>query len=540
MSKQITTIPKVPEEGAYAIEILVDGLIPNPWNKPRPVDEGLLASVAAQGILTPILVRPTGKTSGPMWEIIAGARRVAAASACGMTSVPAVVRRVDDATARQLTLIENAHRAGLTAWQEAEAVAELLEVCDAPAAAAALGWPVWRVRRRAKLLDLSPEWQDALNDASDPISRFPALWLEEVVVLSHELQDDLIYAARGADDLEDLRRSISNVTSGLANAPFDVTSATLCPKAGACTSCTKRTGAQPDLFPDEVDVKVTSTDSCLDRTCWAEKVKAHKAEKVAVLRAKHGDIPFVAGTSWISGYILESYPGIIASDGYTKAKKSDPGATAALSVVDKYGEELPEPKVVYVVLTSAKAQAAGKKAAGSRADAAADPAKVLEEKRAALETRRWVLVGQYVQEKLAQEAEASGTLQGPAESGESPLRMLALAAAAFGVECIGVTADPWEFLEEQDASNDSDAERALRECVASRMLEKIQLERARARGGEHDNLMREITKTCTFWGIALSELKDAADAEIPEPKSWAKLEAAAPVADAHDAFEDEA
>src|SRR5690606_7775862 len=118
-------------------------------------------------------------------------------------------------------------------------------------------------------------------------------------------------------------------------------------------------------------------------------------------------------------------------------------------------------------------------------------------------------------------------------------RMLALASAAFGIEKIGVNADAWDFIAEQDAGDDSDAERALRECVARSMLENIQLERVRARGVDHDNLTREITKSCTFWGIALSELKDAADAEIPEPKSWAKLEAAAPVADAHDAFEDE-
>jgi hypothetical protein len=55
----------------------------------------------------------------------------------------------------------------------------------------------------------------------------------------------------------------------LGEAPFDTTDATLVPKAGACSACPKRTGAQRELFSD-----VKSADLCTDPPCFKTKVDA--------------------------------------------------------------------------------------------------------------------------------------------------------------------------------------------------------------------------------------------------------------------------
>lgn len=56
----------------------------------------------------------------------------------------------------------------------------------------------------------------------------------------------------------------------LAEAPFDVADKELLPKAGPCTTCSKRTGNQPELFSD-----VKSADVCTEPSCFQKKVQRH-------------------------------------------------------------------------------------------------------------------------------------------------------------------------------------------------------------------------------------------------------------------------
>jgi ParB/RepB/Spo0J family partition protein len=85
--------------------------------------EELAASIDRNGLLQPILVRPT---RGGELELIAGERRWRAVRLLGLPSIPArVLHHVDDTTAAILGLVENVDREGLTAWEEAQAVAAL-------------------------------------------------------------------------------------------------------------------------------------------------------------------------------------------------------------------------------------------------------------------------------------------------------------------------------------------------------------------------------------------------------------------------------
>ena len=97
------------------------------------MDEGALnelaASIKAQGLMQPILVRPIGQDtlSGLVkYEIIAGERRFRASQLAGLTAVPVLVRDVDDLAAAAMALIENIQREDLNPLEEAQGIHRLI------------------------------------------------------------------------------------------------------------------------------------------------------------------------------------------------------------------------------------------------------------------------------------------------------------------------------------------------------------------------------------------------------------------------------
>jgi len=85
--------------------------------------EDLANSIKAQGVVQPIVVKPTG-TGG--YEIIAGERRWRAAQLAGLQEIPAVVRDVPDQAAMAMALIENIQRENLNPMEEANALQRLI------------------------------------------------------------------------------------------------------------------------------------------------------------------------------------------------------------------------------------------------------------------------------------------------------------------------------------------------------------------------------------------------------------------------------
>ena len=85
--------------------------------------EDLAASIRAQGVVQPIVVRPNG---AGRYEIIAGERRWRAAQLAGLDAIPAVVRDVPDESAVAMALIENIQREDLNAMEEAAAFQRLI------------------------------------------------------------------------------------------------------------------------------------------------------------------------------------------------------------------------------------------------------------------------------------------------------------------------------------------------------------------------------------------------------------------------------
>lgn len=117
----------ISEEEARITEISVDEIFPRA-DQPRQVfDEEKLAelalSIKENGILQPILVRPSGNG----YEIIAGERRFRAAKMAGLAAVPALVKEIDDKKAAEISLIENLQREDLNIVEEARAFKKMVE-----------------------------------------------------------------------------------------------------------------------------------------------------------------------------------------------------------------------------------------------------------------------------------------------------------------------------------------------------------------------------------------------------------------------------
>jgi ParB family chromosome partitioning protein len=114
--------------GARLLEVAVDDIVPNP-KQPRTVfdDEALdelTHSVKEFGLLQPIVVRDK---PGGGFELIMGERRLRAARAAGLDTVPAIVRDTTDDALLRDALLENIHRVQLNPLEEAAAYQQLLE-----------------------------------------------------------------------------------------------------------------------------------------------------------------------------------------------------------------------------------------------------------------------------------------------------------------------------------------------------------------------------------------------------------------------------
>ena len=119
--------PVTKEEGALR-DIPVAQIVRNPF-QPRknfePVElKELQESLHNNGLLQPVTVRPAPKGKG--FELIAGERRLRAATNLGWTEIPAVVKDMTDQEVLTLALVENLQRSDLNPIEEAEGYDRLI------------------------------------------------------------------------------------------------------------------------------------------------------------------------------------------------------------------------------------------------------------------------------------------------------------------------------------------------------------------------------------------------------------------------------
>lgn len=156
------------EEVRQPTELPISAIARNP-HQPRqaPAESGLeelAASIAAHGVLQPLLVSPS--PSG--WLLIAGERRLRAAQMAGLDRVPVVVRSTDEHEQLALALVENLQRADLNALEEATAFRQLMTEfgLTQEQVAVRVGRSRPSVANTLRLLEVDPAVQAALRSGA--------------------------------------------------------------------------------------------------------------------------------------------------------------------------------------------------------------------------------------------------------------------------------------------------------------------------------------------------------------------------------------
>lgn len=251
----------------------------------------LAENIKQVGMVQPIVARRVSDAryhGSFYYEIVAGERRWLAAQKAGLETVPVWIRDLNDQQALEVQLVENLQREGLHELAEAEGYETLMKQhgYDVEQLVAKVGKSRSYVYGRLKLLALGKQARDAFYKGA--ITGSHALLLARIPVL--ELQEQAleeVLAGRGwRDDDEPMsvreaaRHIAEKYTTRLDQAPFSTSDPDLVPDAGACSSCPKRTGNQPELFGD-----IKSADVCTDTQCFAAKREASAAIKIAQAKA---------------------------------------------------------------------------------------------------------------------------------------------------------------------------------------------------------------------------------------------------------------
>jgi ParB family transcriptional regulator, chromosome partitioning protein len=109
--------------GEVVQEVAVEMIDVNPYQTRGRLDSAelaeLSASIVATGVLQPVVLRDMG--AGKKFQLIAGERRWRASQSAGKATVPAIIRRVSNVQAMEMTIIENLQRSDLNAMEQARA-----------------------------------------------------------------------------------------------------------------------------------------------------------------------------------------------------------------------------------------------------------------------------------------------------------------------------------------------------------------------------------------------------------------------------------
>jgi ParB/RepB/Spo0J family partition protein len=265
--------------------IPLDLLDDSPFNPRKTFNPKKVADIAnsmkAVGQIQPIVARAV---SGGRFEIAAGHTRKRAAVEADLGTLDAIVRDLDDDEMIIIGLTENGDREDLPPLEEADAYKALID----------RGWTVDRivdgtgksdahVRRRLQLTKVCAAARQAVVDGKLLANAAAALARLESEKDQLAVLDRVLKSWKSGDkpwSADDIEFDIKARTRILSKAPFDVKDKKLVDGAKACAQCPKRTQAQAEIFPENVD----ENDRCLDGDCWSTKLKAH--DDAFVERAK--------------------------------------------------------------------------------------------------------------------------------------------------------------------------------------------------------------------------------------------------------------
>lgn len=272
------------QQSERVVQIPLDNLQPDPGNrKIGGFDQAklkhLAESIQAVGVQQPAVVRAKGPGLG--FEIVAGERRWRAAKLAGQTTLPCVVRELDDTTVLKIRTIENLQREDIHPLDEASGFARLLDgaVYDVDNLAQEIGRSASYIYQRLKLKDLIPKAREMMIKGKIAAGHAVLIARLQPDQQKEVLTSHLYQYGDGAPSVRRVDEFIrEQILMDLSKTSFSKADDDLVPKAGPCSTCQKRTGNQPALFAD-----VCKKDYCADPACFQAKLDAMVKRQQALL-----------------------------------------------------------------------------------------------------------------------------------------------------------------------------------------------------------------------------------------------------------------
>ena len=116
-----------PQKKDQVIDLNIEEIIANEDQARKTFDpdslKDLAKSIESYGVIQPIIVRKLNDK----YEIIAGERRYRASKLAGKTTIPAIIKDLDDFQREKISLIENVQREDLNPYEEALAYKSIIE-----------------------------------------------------------------------------------------------------------------------------------------------------------------------------------------------------------------------------------------------------------------------------------------------------------------------------------------------------------------------------------------------------------------------------
>lgn len=159
-------IPGAGREERSPAEIPVERIALNPYQPRKSFNDEkfqeLVRSVRLHGVLQPVVVRMSGEGS---YELVAGERRLRAATEAGLSRIPAVIKEFTDEQSLEVALIENLQREDIGPLEAAVAYKRLVDDfgLTQDEIAFRLGKSRPGIANTLRLLNLPPEMQESLS-----------------------------------------------------------------------------------------------------------------------------------------------------------------------------------------------------------------------------------------------------------------------------------------------------------------------------------------------------------------------------------------
>lgn len=227
----------------------------------------LCSSIEQHGVIQNILVRPVGKN----YEVIDGERRVRASKKLGIKKVKADVRNLTDIEVMEIQLIGFDHRKGIHPLAEATAMKALMDLgtYSIQMVADRLGKKASYVAQTLYLLNLIDSAKELFAEGKLELGHARLISKHQPAdqnrILKHLEGSNF---RQPADSLAGWIHGVFMLN--LNKAPFKIKDPLLLQDAGSCIECKKRTGSDPDLFPE-----VSGSNICTDPSCYKRKIDAH-------------------------------------------------------------------------------------------------------------------------------------------------------------------------------------------------------------------------------------------------------------------------